>query len=392
MLTSVYPRSAEDAEVPWLRETVNRLRQRGIEVCVVAPSWRGLQSHEVDGCPVVRFRYGPRNWEILTHDEGAPNKIRSRPWLKLLAVPYVISALFSLMRCCLRQRFDFIQAHWPFPHGVPAAFVATLLRKPLILTFHGAELAMARKSGVIRFVLRRCLARADLVSANSGHTKAQVRRIAPVEVRVIPYGTPIQEEAGRSPLSAASSVFRILFVGRHIERKGLPVLIRAVENLGEAFPWELEIIGDGDQSPLWRQMAAQSPVADRIHFRGKVSTTELVAAYRRANVFVLPAIIDRAGDTEGLGVVLVEAITYGVPVIASDAGGIPDVIRDGETGYLVTPGDAQALAKALRTAHESEVLNRTLTANAKRHIQEHFNWDRIIDQWCAIFENRPLVQ
>ena len=87
MIASVYPRYPEDKEVPWFREAVHRLTTSGIEVEILAPSYEKLPSHEIDGTTVHRFRYAPKSWENLTHDEGAPNKIRKNRLLSLLAIP-----------------------------------------------------------------------------------------------------------------------------------------------------------------------------------------------------------------------------------------------------------------------------------------------------------------
>ena len=90
VIGSVYPRFHEDAEVPWLRTSIAHLKKAGLQVQVLAPAYRGLKSHEIDGVPVNRFRYAPANLEMLTHEEGAPSKMASKPWLQLLAIPYII--------------------------------------------------------------------------------------------------------------------------------------------------------------------------------------------------------------------------------------------------------------------------------------------------------------
>src|ERR1700733_6546721 len=90
MVTSTYPRHESDYAVPWLRESVRRLTDRGHKVTVLAPSYRGLQDHTIDGVSVKRFRYAPAAIETLTHEQGAPNKVGSI-WKKLLGIPYVIN-------------------------------------------------------------------------------------------------------------------------------------------------------------------------------------------------------------------------------------------------------------------------------------------------------------
>jgi glycosyltransferase involved in cell wall biosynthesis len=104
-------------------------------------------------------------------------------------------------------------------------------------------------------------------------------------------------------------------------------------------------------------------------------------------MFVLPAIVDARGDTEGLGVVLLEAMNSRVPVIASDAGGIVDIVEHETTGLLVPPGDASALAAAIRTLATDHSRARALGEAGHRRLGERFSWDSIVDRWLAIYES-----
>ena len=100
VIGSVFPRSPEDTEVPWHRQTVRRCRKRGLDVSVFVPSFRGLRDHEIDGIPVRRFRYFFAPLETLTHDEGAPNKIHKFHY-KIITLFYLF---FGTLRLCLLHR------------------------------------------------------------------------------------------------------------------------------------------------------------------------------------------------------------------------------------------------------------------------------------------------
>ena len=104
-----------------------------------------------------------------------------------------------------------------------------------------------------------------------------------------------------------------------------------------------------------------------------------------ATAFVLPAVIDSRGDTEGLGVVLLEAMSYRVPVIGSRIGGITDIIVDGESGLLVPPGDAEALAAALRRLGDDPAFARRLGDAGHAHFERNFGWDRIVSRWMEVY-------
>jgi len=178
---------------------------------------------------------------------------------------------------------------------------------------------------------------------------------------------------------------RILFVGRLIERKGLPYLIEALGGLRQHLPAALDIVGTGSQQAALEQVAAERGVADVVRFLGRVSNSELARLYASCDVFVLPSIVDSHGDTEGLGVVLLEAMSYGRPVVATDVGGIPDIVLDERTGLLVPQKDAPALAHAMRRLLANRALAKRLGAGGRDHVRAHFSWPSIVDRVLALY-------
>ncbi|WP_295682488.1 glycosyltransferase [uncultured Fibrobacter sp.] len=401
VIGSVYPRFHEDAEVPWLRTSIAHLKKAGVKIQVLAPSYKGLKSHEIDGTRVNRFRYAPANWEILTHEEGAPSKMASKPWLQLLAIPYIINGFFKCLKICRQWKPDIIHAHWPFPHAYIALGAAKLLRIPLVLNFHGAELLLIRKKKWVKPLLKFAIGQAQAVFANSSFTAGKIKAIRNVDVEWSPYGTTLDERrdirhSGLRPVvdvipygetgneregsglvpHPVNGKFKVLFVGRHIERKGICYLIDSAKFL-PADKFEIRIVGVGDLTEKLKQQAAKYP---HVIFTGKLSPEDLANEYRTANVFVLPAIVDHKGDTEGLGVVLIEAMELGLPIVASNVGGIPDVVVDGESGILVPEKDPEALANAFKRIASDRSLLESLLAGARKRIADCFTWDGIIQR------------
>jgi len=375
VLSSTYARSENDAQVPWLRESVNRLAARGHRVTVIAPSFEGLRSHVIDGVDVRRFRYAPRRWENLTHDEGAPNKLRN-PFYQLLAAPYIARGALATTRWAREQRFDVIHCHWPFPHGLMALPAARLSGAKVVAMCHGAELAMARRQPWVRALLRQCLLRSDVLACNSSHTQREIERLCGRRATVIPYGATLREPAA-APEPPPGDSATLLFTGRHIQRKGVPFLLRALPAILERRRVKLLITGDGDRRPEWEALARELRLGDAVQFLGTVSNDELGRLYRACDVFVLPAIFDDRGDTEGLGVVLVEALQNARPVVASAVGGIVDVIQHEKTGLLVPEKDPPALAAAVLRLLDDPTLARRLGETGRVEAARLFDWDRI---------------
>ena len=392
VIGSVYPRFHEDAEVPWLRTSIAHLKQAGVEIQVLAPAYKGLKSHEIDGVKVNRFRYAPAGWEILTHEEGAPSKMASKPWLQLLAIPYIISGFFKCIKICRKFRPDVIHAHWPFPHAYIALGAAKLFHIPLVLNFHGAELLLIRKKKWVKPLLKFAIGQAQAVFANSSFTAGKIKALRNVDVEWSPYGTTLETgEISAEPTQAPHPVngkFKILFVGRHIERKGICYLIEAAKYLPRD-QFEIRIVGVGDITDKLKAQAAEvstTPDAANIIFTGKLSPEELANEYKTANVFTLPAIVDSKGDTEGLGVVLIEAMELGLPVVASNVGGIPDVVVDGVSGILVPEKNPEALASAYKRLAAEPELQKQLLEGARKRIDECFNWSKIVERQIAVYE------
>ncbi|MCQ2091654.1 MAG: glycosyltransferase [Fibrobacter sp.] len=414
VIGSVYPRFHEDAEVPWLRASVAHLRAAGVEVQVLAPTYKGLKSHEIDGVKVNRFRYAPKDWEMLTHEEGAPSKMASKPWLQLLAIPYIISGFFRCLSLCRKWKPDVIHAHWPFPHAFIALGAAKLFRIPLVLNFHGAELLLIRKKKWVKPFLKFAISQAQAVFANSSFTASKIKALRNVEVEWSPYGTTLgssqchceerSDEAIQSDLAPnvsksihpVNGKFKILFVGRHIERKGINYLIESAMYLPKE-QFEIRIVGVGDLTAELKQQAHEVATSDEaitgneyggpcdIIFTGKLSPAELENEYRTANVFTLPAIVDSKGDTEGLGVVLIEAMELNLPIVASNVGGIPDVVVDNVSGLLVPEKDPEALAEAFKLLAADPNLVGGVIEGARKRIAQYFTWDGIIERQIAVY-------
>jgi glycosyltransferase involved in cell wall biosynthesis len=384
VIGSTYARHSDDSQVPWLRESVNRLAALGHRMTVIVPSFEGLKNHFIDGVEVLRFRYAPSRFEHLTHDEGAPNKLRN-PLYQLLAAPYIGLGAIAATRWARNRRFDVINVHWPFPHGLMGLPAARLSGAKVVSTCHGAELAMGRRKPWVRRLLRQCLLKSDVLSCNSSHTQSEIEKLCGRKATVIPYGATCQNTATAPGPEAASDTATILFTGRHIQRKGVPYLLRALSAILQHRKVKLLITGDGDRRQEWEALARELNLGDAVQFLGIVSNEELGRLYRACDVYVLPAIFDDRGDTEGLGVVLIEALQNARPVVASAVGGIVDVIQHEKTGLLVPEKNPQAIADSILRLLDDPALAQRLGQTGREEAQWQFDWDRITRETERLF-------
>ncbi|MEA2062253.1 MAG: glycosyltransferase family 4 protein [Gemmatimonadota bacterium] len=390
-IVTSFQRSEDEVVTPWMLETISRLRARGVEVTVYVSSYKGLADQVIKGIPVRRFRYFFKPWERLSHEQTVPDQIRQNKLFLLLVPFYLFFGVLGLRRVLREQKPDVIHVHWPFPHALIGYFASRWAGAPMVSQFHGVGLRWVRnKMPFLTFFLRWVLRRSSLVVANSSHTRADIERLGvPCRIEVVPYGSPVPEQketAGPEGMEDPDRTRKILFVGRLVERKGLKYLLQAMELIDCPWPVELTIVGSGPEEKPLRTLAGELGVSERVKFAGQVSNEDLKSYYSACDCFVLPAIIDHKGDTEGLGVVLIEALSYRKPVVASSVGGIVDVIRDGETGLLVPEKDPGTLAAAIARFLTDRALAENLSCQGYEYVKQYFDWDRIIERWIALYD------
>lgn len=389
IITSTFPRSTGDTQVPWLAKLARELKKRGVIPSIYAPSYQGLGSHMYHSIPVIRFRYAPAVFEILTHEEGAVFKLRDKPWLFIVAFLYLLFGIIAIIRMYPKHKFDVIHVHWPFPNGIFGIVAKKLFHAKLILTFHGAEFSLLRRVPSGRTILGFILKYADTVVANSSFTKRMIQQVLSKSVITIPFSsavsvTKIEKKTKQLP----KGIFRVLFVGRFIERKGISFLIDAIHYLhGKDVPVMLDIVGNGPLAGQIRKQIRQYSASSFITVHERISEAKLPNLYQNCDVFVLPAIIDRWGDTEGLGVVLIEAMSFGKPVVASRVGGIPDIVKHNITGLLVEEKNPKALSDALQIIYQKPLFRKRLGAYGLEYVKKHYNWDLILDKTIQMYKS-----
>jgi glycosyltransferase involved in cell wall biosynthesis len=173
----------------------------------------------------------------------------------------------------------------------------------------------------------------------------------------------------------------VLGVGRLVEKKGFHFLLRALAALRrDGAPFRALLIGEGPQRDALEAAIAELGLDEAVALTGWLPHEKVCAAYERASVLVAPSIVAEDGDRDGLPNVVLEVAAMGVPVVATDAGGLPDLVRDGETGWVAVPEDADALAEQIRAALGSpeEAISRARASRAV--VEERFEIHRCTDR------------
>jgi glycosyltransferase involved in cell wall biosynthesis len=244
----------------------------------------------------------------------------------------------------------------------------------------------------LRAAVRKCAAAADRVIATDRVLEPVVRKHLPVDggrIRVVPNAIDLEccdriadVEAVRHldrTLRLEASTPILLSVGRLEQNKGFHLLADALGRLTD-LPWRWLLIGDGPFRNAIRQRVDQRGLANRTILMGRVDDPTLHAAYEAATIFVHPTLY------EGSSLVTLEAMAHRRPVVASRAGGLPDKVAPGSTGWLVEPGSADQLAAALREALSDPARLRRMGVAGRLVVEREFSWPAAVRTLIGIYE------
>lgn len=242
--------------------------------------------------------------------------------------------------------------------------------------FMGEEMALFHR--ITGPVISEIWRTAHGVIANSRGLANLARQHAPdITIGMVPAGADL-DAVTPSTHPTLEGPLRLLFVGRLVNQKGLDVLFKALSTMKDDQDWSLTIAGEG---PLKDELALAAyglGINDRVTFRGWLERDHLPAVYEQADVFVLPS------RDEGMPNAMLEAMAAGLPVIGSKVAGLEEVVIDGETGLLVPPEDADALARALRVVIEDRDHTFALGQAARTRVVQKFSWDRAADSYMSL--------
>jgi len=384
VLTSTYPRRVGDTEPAFVHELCRRLAA-GFDVRVLAPHAPGARMREsLDGVDVVRFRYLPGSRETLAYEGGIPAKLRREPW-RFLQVPFFLAGLlFAAWREARRFDAEIVHAHWLIPQALAGAILKGLLapRPALCCTAHGADL-YTQRGVVARFLKRWTLQRVDSLTVVSRSMLAPALELGAGPVEVASMGADLASRF--VPGSGPRDADRLVFAGRLVEKKGVDYLLEALVAARARRPaLRLTIAGDGPERARLLERARALGIADHVEFLGAVPQERLAALFQSAAAAVFPFVPAADGDQEGFGLVVVEAQGCACPVIAADVPAVRDTIADGETGLLVPPGDAAALADRICTLLGDPELAGRIGPAGRRTATENFDWPAVAARYGRI--------
>jgi glycosyltransferase involved in cell wall biosynthesis len=312
-------------------------------------------------------------WLLSRDHGGAP---RYRTALHFLTGVYAAWLLRD-------RRGVHIHAHFVDRAATVALVASRLLETTYSVTAHAREIyvepvLLKERLGGAAFAV-------TCTEYNRRHLEATLGRRAVRKLLRLYHG--IDLSVARADARSDSGPPLILSVAQLWERKGLRYLVEACATLRDrGVEYQCEIVGEGPQRSDLERLIDDLQLVGRVHLTGPLPFSEVIDRYRRATVFVLPCVVTEDGDRDGIPNVILEAMKARVPVISTPVSGIPEVVRDGETGIVVPERDGRAIADGVERVLEDVEFVDAITESAQQLVEAEFDLDRNVSRLLAEFE------
>ena len=348
---------------------------KGHEVTVLTSQGLGLAREEV--CNGVRVIRVPVFFRSLTAAANFPSMLA-----------YLPMGIRAGRRLLAQENFEVINTHFVLPTGPVGDALSRYAHIPNVLSVHGGDLydpskwSSPHRHRLLRHWAQTLLRRADRVVGQSSNTLENVGRYYDdrLSTQLIPLG--IRRPAPQDPASRADhgigpDALILATVGRLVARKAVDQLIALVAALGKQA--HLLIIGSGPLERVLQEQAGARQVADRVHFMGQVTDAEKFSLLNMADLYV------STSQHEGFGLVFLEAMACGLPVLCYDHGGQTDFLHEGLSGHLVPLNDQQAFAKACLELIKNQATRQAMGAENLARVENYFI-DRCASRYEALFD------
>jgi glycosyltransferase involved in cell wall biosynthesis len=385
VLASTYPRWRNDPEPGFVHELCKRLASR-FNVIALVPDAPGADPCGMfEGVEVIRYRYAPRHFQALVNNGGIVTNLRRSVWKYLLVPGFLLGQYLAARRILKRRKVDVIHAHWLIPQGLIANRLGRWACIPYLVTSHGGDLYGLRGS-LLTSLKQHVVASSAATTVVSSVMREELARTGAdvSKVRVQPMGVELSERF-IPDVSVSRSAHEILFLGRLVEKKGLYHLIEAMPVILAGHPQaHLTVAGFGPEESALRMHTQRLGLDSKVTFIGAVPQEDLPRLYRRAAVFVAPFVQARSGDQEGLGLVCIEAMGCGCPVVVSDLPATRDVLPDSLGCVRVEPGDSRGLAEAVLEVLRHPAPRTAGVVADRQALVMKFDWQAVGDAYAEI--------
>jgi N-acetyl-alpha-D-glucosaminyl L-malate synthase BshA len=304
--------------------------------------------------------------------------------------PYSLALAVALHDTVKREELDLVHMHYAIPHAASAFLAREMLagERPLkiVTTLHGTDITLVGLHPSFHAITRFSILKSDGISAVSSFLKDETVRdfTVPAErIDVVPnfvdtrFWRPGREPCHRSKLAPEGEKI-VMHVSNYRPVKRAQDIVKVFAKIRESVPSRLVLVGDGPDRPRALALATEMGLRDHVLFLGRHAAVEELLSC--ADLFLLPS------ESESFGLAALEAMACGAPVVASEAGGLPEVVQNGRTGYLLPVGDVDGMAEAGVRVLCDEAHGKELSAAGRALAEERFSVEAVVPKYEALYE------
>ncbi|SHK23689.1 hypothetical protein SAMN02745248_02123 [Hathewaya proteolytica DSM 3090] len=387
VISHMYPSSANEMSGIFVKKQVQELKKMGCDITVICPiPWAGFPLN------IISNKW--KAYDNIPHKEVAEGIEVHYPryieYPKGIAFASSGERIYNAIKKLVHnlhktKKFDLIHCHVALPDGYAGMRLSKELQLPFMVTVHGQDFQYTiKKSEILKKKVYEVLNKADkiiVVSSKLRNTISDEKFIS--KTHIVFNGIDVNNEGEDvEKLKHIPRDVHILSASNLVETKGIKYNIMAVKELKKTYDnIKYYIIGSGNQGQQLEEMVKELDLYNNVIFLGRLSHEEVLRWMKKCSVFSLPSY------QEGFGVVYIEAMLQGKPVIGIKGQGIQDAIIHGENGFLVKPKESQDLLETLQLLLSHEELRDTIGNNARKTVIEKFTWKKTAEELLRIYES-----
>lgn len=397
IISHTFPRFPGDPASPFMENLAKAIAELGNKVYVLVPFDPEIKIQEHKPYKLITYRY---IFSDRLHVLGYSRTFRKNKTLSMatyaLAPFMFFFGIVALLRLVIKEKIDVINSHWLIPNGFIAYFVKRLTNTPYVASIPGADVHIGGENEIFRRITGIASQGADSVISDSSHYIDQLNELGfrPKKVDLIRYGVntkafaPTEKDLkilANFGLELSDKI--VLAVGRMVAQKGFIYLVQAFAIIAKKFPKaKLIFIGDGYERKYLENEVKKLQLDHFVIFVGTVPYNQLSAYYNIADVFAMPSIRDKEGNLDASPVAMMEAMSCGVPVVATRFSGNEDLVISGRTGFLVKEKNSKQIADAIIQLLSRKGSRRKNQDDVRSIAEKNFSIQTVAKKYIEVFK------
>lgn len=377
VLTHTFPKYLHDTTAAFMHPFVLGLIQAGYDVVVITPFHQKLNTSDFP-YRIVTYKYiWPNSFHRLGYSQTLSKGVRIKIEIYLLAPFLYFFGFLTLLRLLVKENFDIVSAHWILPNGFIMYLTSLFISVPYVVTLAGSDVFVANKNFLFSFMARLAAKKAAAICADSPQYIKELSKVGvhPDNSHIIPYPVDTSQlkisnslaVELKKKLGIPPSSIMLLAVGRLIYKKGFSYLLDAFAKvIKKEKNVRLIIVGDGDLKQILEQHSKKLQISQSVIFVGNIERNAIGAYYTLADIFIMPSIKDQEGNIDDRPVALLEAISCGKPVIATNFPGNALSVQHSVSGFLVPQKNSKIISERIIQLARSKELRTRMGKQAEK--------------------------